>query len=289
MPTPIVEKFSRDVLRPGEGTIVSDPYDIARLRQELTPIGFNLLFYPQIPTTMGVIEEQALAGNISPLVALTDHQTQGIGREGRDWHDVPGKSILMSVLIRGINESAIATYADLVALSICRTLRQETAQSVQLKWPNDVVHQDRKVGGILTKNVYDGTGKHIATNVGIGINVHQTDAELPPTDYGAGSLDSIAGRALEREFLVMQIVKAISEIGPDAEIIRVNPTTQAVYNHLWQESSSLLNRTVRVEGKDESVEGTVIDTQIGQGLVLQTASGQRKITIFDPSMKVRII
>lgn len=86
-----------------------------------------------------------------------------------------------------------------------------------------------------------------------------------------------------------QIIKAIHDIGPDAEIIQVNPATQAVYNQLWQESSSLLNRSVRVEGKDESVEGTVIDTQIGQGLVLQTTSGQRKITIFDPSMKVRVI
>lgn len=292
MSIPLTEAkpYPQDTLGPGDLPI-PDPYNIERLGVEMEQLGFGLLFLPETPTTMAVIEDHALRGATSPLVALTDHQTQGVGREGRTWNDVAGKSILMSALVQ-IKESSIATYTDLVALRVCQVLRQATDQPVKpvkIKWPNDIVYEDKKIGGILVRNIDDGQGEYVATIVGIGINVHQTESELPPTDYGATSLDIVAGKPLSREDLVLQILTGIRGIGPDAEILEANPVTKAVYNQLWQELSSLLGRRVEVSGGEKPIVGKVTDSQIGQRLVVETPTGEQKVILFDPKMKVRII
>ncbi len=292
MPIPLTELDShpQDTLGPGDNPM-PDPYDIERLEGKMGELGFRLAYSAEIPTTMAVIRDEALAGNTSPIVALTDHQTQGVGREGRIWTDTPGKSILMSVLVQ-IREPSITTYTDLVALRICQAIREATDQPikpVKIKWPNDIVYEDRKVGGILVENIYDDQREYVATNVGVGINVHQEDSQLPHTDYGATSLDSIVGKPLSKEDLVLQILRGIRGIGPDAEIAEVNPASRAVYDQLWKDFSSLLGRRVEVSGGEKLTVGKVIDTQIGQGLVLETQDGQTiKITMFDPNTTIRI-
>lgn len=291
MPIPVKEAklYPQDVLGPGDLPI-PDPYNIERLGQKMEGLGFLLEYSSETPTTMAIIEEHALRGVTSPLVALTDHQTQGVGREGRIWTDTPGKSILMSVLAR-IKEPSITTYTDLVALRICQALRQATDQPLpfQIKWPNDIVYEDKKVGGILVEHIENGQGRYVATNVGIGINVHQTDSQLPPTDYGATSLDIVAGKPLSREDLVLQILKGIRDIGPDAEIAEVNPASKAFYDQLWRKFSSLLGRTVEVSGGEKPIVGRVTDTQIGQGLVVKTTTGEQIIIVFDTKMTIRIV
>ncbi|GEM_PF-662279 len=300
MPTPVKEAklYPQDTLEPGDLPF-PDPYNIERLQGEMGLLGFRLSYSAETPTTMAVIRDEALAGNTSPLVALTDHQTQGVGREGRIWHDTPGEAILMSVLVQ-IHEPSIATYTDLVALQICQALRetlrpapgQATDQPIKLvkiKWPNDIVYDDKKVGGILVEHIENGQGEYVATIVGIGINVHQEDSQLPPTDYGATSLDIVAGKPLSREDLVLKILMGIRGIGPDAEIIEANPASKAFYDQLWRDSSSLLDRTVEVSGGEKPIVGIVTDTQIGQGFVVETPTGEQTILLFDTKMTIRIV
>ncbi|HWH05344.1 MAG TPA: biotin--[acetyl-CoA-carboxylase] ligase, partial [Gaiellaceae bacterium] len=134
---------------------------------------------------------QLLLGADDPdgAIATTDHQTAGRGRLGRRWEEAPGTSVLVSVLLRPPPERR-APELSLVA-----------AVEAGIKWPNDVVVARRKVAGMLAE-LRDG-----AVVLGIGINVGQTETQLPPgAKVPAGSLRTVTGRAYEREAVLAALL-----------------------------------------------------------------------------------
>lgn len=290
------ESPARDGLNPVDGLI--DPYNIEGLGQEVGKLGFRLLFYPQIPTTMAIINEQAfineqaLTGNTSPLIALTDHQTQGIGRDPtKIWYDIEGASILLSALFT-TDQSTTAEFTDIVALRVCMALRQQGAD-VLIKAPNDIVSAatGEKVSGILVQNIYGETNQYIGTNVGIGVNVHYTKPQLDeyPTDYGATSLDLLSGGTTNRQQTLIGILEAIATAEPEARVINHTPSVRNRQDALWVEHSFLLGKHVSVVGDGLSIQGKVVGTQIGRGIVIETADSKRHgILVFESDTKVRL-
>jgi BirA family biotin operon repressor/biotin-[acetyl-CoA-carboxylase] ligase len=130
-------------------------------------------------------------------VAVAEHQTSGRGRLGRSWTTPPGSSILVSVLLRPPPERALPQLSLVAALAAVEAVEGATALSAQIKWPNDVMLNRRKVGGIVSE-LTDGT-----VVVGIGLNVNQTRDQLPlasPTE--PGSLRSLTGQSYDRAVLL---------------------------------------------------------------------------------------
>lgn len=100
-------------------------------------------------------------------VATTRHQTGGRGRRGRTWHDVPGASLLFSVLLKPPPDRRAQELMLVGALAVAEVV------GGQIKWPNDVLIDGRKVSGGIAE-LRDG-----AVILGIGINVQQTAEQLP--------------------------------------------------------------------------------------------------------------
>jgi BirA family transcriptional regulator, biotin operon repressor / biotin---[acetyl-CoA-carboxylase] ligase len=126
-------------------------------------------------------------------VAATDHQTSGRGRLGRTWQEAPGTSVLVSVLLRPPADRRLPEISLVAALAVAEAVEQTVALAAQVKWPNDVMLNRRKVAGVLSELV-DGT-----VVVGIGLNVNQTRDQLPlsaPTE--PGSLYSLTGARYDR-------------------------------------------------------------------------------------------
>jgi BirA family transcriptional regulator, biotin operon repressor / biotin---[acetyl-CoA-carboxylase] ligase len=126
-------------------------------------------------------------------VAATEHQTAGRGRLGRTWREASGTSVLASVLLRPPAERRLPELSLVAALAAAEAVELTVALAAQVKWPNDVMLNRRKVAGILSELV-DGT-----VIVGIGLNVNQTREQLPldaPTE--PGSLYSLTGARYER-------------------------------------------------------------------------------------------
>ena len=125
-------------------------------------------------------------------VAATDHQTAGRGRLGRVWEAPPGSSVLASVLLHPPVERSWPELSLLGGVAAAEAIEVATTLSVQVKWPNDVMLDRRKVAGVLAE-ARDG-----AVVLGIGINVNQTRAELPadaPTE--AASLRTVTGETYD--------------------------------------------------------------------------------------------
>ncbi|HEY7197116.1 MAG TPA: biotin--[acetyl-CoA-carboxylase] ligase [Gaiellaceae bacterium] len=116
-------------------------------------------------------------------VAVCDEQTGGRGRLDRGWSAPPGTAILMSVLLRPPEERPLPEISLVAGVAVSLTVERATGLTAQIKWPNDVMLNRRKVAGILAE-AQGGT-----VVLGIGLNVNQTRDELPAdTKIPAGSL-----------------------------------------------------------------------------------------------------
>ena len=130
-------------------------------------------------------------------VAATDHQTGGRGRMGRPWAAPAASSVLVSVLLHPPPERHLPELSLVAALATAEAVEGATGLTAQVKWPNDVMVNRRKVAGILSE-LSEGT-----VVVGIGINVHQTRDELPlDASTPPGSLRTATGTRPDRAQLL---------------------------------------------------------------------------------------
>jgi len=140
-------------------------------------------------------------------VAATDHQTGGRGRLGRRWEATPASSVLVSVLLHPQQERHLPELSLVAALAATEAVEAATGLSAQIKWPNDVMLNRRKVAGILSE-LSNGS-----VVVGIGINVNQGRDELPaeaPTE--PGSLRTLTGATYDRAALLGSLLFRLERI-----------------------------------------------------------------------------
>ena len=137
-------------------------------------------------------------------VAVCEEQTHGRGRLGRSWEAPAGSSILMSVLLRPPTQRRPAELTLVAAVATAVAVERATGLAAQIKWPNDVMLDRRKVAGGIAE-LTDG-----AVVLGIGLNVNQTVAELPrETKAPAGSLRSVTGREYERGPILADLLQEL--------------------------------------------------------------------------------
>lgn len=272
--------------------MAKDGYDELLLKKVLAEIGYEFSYFPKIDSTMNIIEKSAQEGRKTVKIVLTNHQTQGEGRKGRKWVDTPNNSLMFSALFH-IEESSIAIFADLVSLSICETLRRITGNSsIQIKYPNDLVYHDQKIGGILVRNIYDEKLHYLGTNLGIGLNIHYTTDMLKKfsTDYPATSLDVCTSSFVKRQDLLIELLKGLRYLGTEAEVMEVNSKTFGLFDEKWRRVSSMMGRYVIILKNDLPHEkGIVTNASIGKGIEMQTAAGRKWFSLFDTDMKARIL
>lgn len=137
-------------------------------------------------------------------VATTGHQTGGRGRLGRTWEDTPGRSLLCSVLLKPPADRRAAELTLVGALAVAETVERALGRAAQIKWPNDVLVDERKVSGGLAE-LRDG-----AVILGLGVNVNQSEDELPAAArLPAASLRSLDGRERDVEELLQDLLRAL--------------------------------------------------------------------------------
>jgi BirA family biotin operon repressor/biotin-[acetyl-CoA-carboxylase] ligase len=269
-----------------------DTYNISRLEKELGALGYALFYFSETESTMNVIQDHAKNGEKNMILALADHQTMGVGREGRAWRDRANCSLMFSLLFQ-IPQESVAVFADLVALGVCEALRDETGlQMIKIKYPNDVVINDKKLGGVLVKNMYDDKLKYLGTNIGIGINVHYNEEDLKkfPTDYPAASADAATGLKINREKLLIAIAQKLRYLETEVGVVNQNNAVRETFESRWREASGVLGREIAVLKNDRMIEsGKVVDTKIGRGVEIENNTGRKWVSLFNTEMKARIL
>jgi BirA family biotin operon repressor/biotin-[acetyl-CoA-carboxylase] ligase len=137
-------------------------------------------------------------------VAVCDVQTKGRGRLGRGWETPPARAILCSVLLKPSAGQPLQQLSLVAGLAAADTVERALGLAVQLKWPNDVMVNRRKVAGVLAE------AANGSVVVGIGINVNQSREELPAdTKVQPASLYTTDGVHRERAPLLADLLASV--------------------------------------------------------------------------------
>jgi BirA family biotin operon repressor/biotin-[acetyl-CoA-carboxylase] ligase len=136
--------------------------------------------------------------------AVCDVQTQGRGRLGRGWETPPGSAILCSVLLKPGTAQPLEQLSLVAGLAAAETVERALGLAVQLKWPNDVMVNRRKVAGVLAEAAQG------SVVVGIGINVNQSREDLPAdSKIEPASLYTTDGVRRERAPLLGELLASL--------------------------------------------------------------------------------
>ena len=164
--------------------------------------GRPYLYLEQCETTQRMLDAAQPEG----AIAVCEEQTAGRGRMGRTWEAPARSSILVSVLLRPPPERRAAELTLVAAVATAVAVERATGLAAQIKWPNDVMLDRRKVSGGIAE-LKDG-----AVVLGIGLNVTQSPDELPTeTKAPAGSLRSVTGRVLERAPILADLLHDLEQ------------------------------------------------------------------------------
>lgn len=153
------------------------------------------------------------------VVAFSETQNAGRGRRGRQWHSPYASNIYCTVgILKALPANRQGLLSIVTGLALCHALRRSADASVRLKWPNDLLFDGRKLGGILIESrPHDAERFFFA--IGFGLNVFMRAPELAEIAQPAASLDQVSDRVLDRTELLSAaidgVVRAVRAFDPE--------------------------------------------------------------------------
>ena len=149
---------------------------LAHFTSETTPTGAPLHRYQTINSTNDAARAWAENGAPHGAVVIAREQSAGRGRRGRDWISPPDCGLLFSMIVRDMETIAHATLGAAVAMA--NAIEEICQVGAQVKWPNDILLHNQKIGGILCEShLKNGSVDFLI--IGIGINVLHSREQLP--------------------------------------------------------------------------------------------------------------
>jgi len=235
-----------------------------------TRFGRPVESYSVLGSTNDVALELGREGAPEGTVVVAERQTKGRGRLGRTWESPPGVGIWCSVLVRPNLAPRYAPWLTLsAAVSVITVLESEAGVSPRIKWPNDVLVDDKKLCGILTELVAEQDRIEYAV-VGIGLNVNQTVDDLPSIVRDtASSVRIVTGRRFSR----MALLRALLEL-LERDYYHMLEQGFEVTRSRWMDYSATMGRTVRCEWNDTVVSGQAVGLGDEGALLIREADGR---------------
>jgi BirA family biotin operon repressor/biotin-[acetyl-CoA-carboxylase] ligase len=209
-------------------------------------------------STNATAVEMAERGSPEWTLIAARHQTAGRGRLGRGWAD-EGDGLLFSLVLRPeVAPSLVGLIPLLAGASMAQAIRLRTGEPVTCKWPNDLLLDEAKVGGVLAESrVQNGAIRYVA--LGIGVNVGAA-----PIRGSAG----LEGRVDRSELLSSFLVRFSERYVP------AHPAFAQGVLSAWRQLASTIGRTVTATTTEGlRVEGRAVDVDEHGGLVVETDEG----------------
>jgi BirA family biotin operon repressor/biotin-[acetyl-CoA-carboxylase] ligase len=235
----------------------------------------RVIHFPVVESTNTLAIEAAQSG-VRTGVWVADEQTAGRGRGGHQWHSAPGDGLYMSVLVTPELRMDRALMVPLaMGLAAQTGLTEAAGVTIDLRWPNDLMLEGKKVGGILVESANDsGAGGAMLRYAVIGIGINVNHAEFPEELAGvATSLRMVTGQELRRENLVVSILR-----GLEREIVGLDAGGVGLLDRFTKASSWVKGMRVRV-GEDGGYTGVTCGLDERGFLLVQTDGGEVKTVL----------
>lgn len=256
---------------------VLDAPNIRRPLSELANSKLEMLeVFTSIASTNTYLMSQPAPQKGRYRVAIADHQTAGRGRHYRRWISAPGSGVCLSMSYTFSNKvEQLAGLTLAIGVGVIGALRHLEIEDVSLKWPNDIVALDGKLGGILTE-VQSGKSKHVTVVTGIGLNVDI------PQQREFGAMSDWAHRAVD--------LKSIKQVPPDYELLAgtLIEHLYLTFNRFeefglegflaeWQQYDWLLGKEITVDMPDQQITGIAAGVDEDGALIINADGARTRV------------
>lgn len=228
-------------------------------------IGKKIFYFDSAMSTMDIAMQLGLKGLPEGTIVIAETQTRGRGRLGRGWFSPKYKGIYLSLILRPKilpTKSTILTF--LAAVSILEAIKEITAVEAQIKWPNDILLYNKKLGGILTESNAEMDKVNFIV-IGIGLNVNNEKKALI---NGATSLKEKTKSNTNRIILLQEILRRI-----EANYLLFQKKGATAIVEKWRQYNVTLGKRVKIYCQDTLLEGQAQDIDVDGGLILRKDSG----------------
>ncbi len=238
------------------------------------PENKNIYYFNSIDSTNQAVRRLAEQDAAHFSIVIAEEQLAGRGRLGRSWFSPPYSGLWFSILLRPklLTPPNAAQITLVTAVVIASYLRDHHGLEVKIKWPNDLLLENKKVGGILTE--LKGKPDHIEyLIVGIGLNINQQQSDFP-TNLGlqAASLSTISGQLYDRTELFLSLrddlIKGYGLFFSNG----FNP-----FYHLWKKYTITLGKKVTITWPGGTLAGEALDLTEEGALLVKDSLGNTKI------------
>jgi BirA family biotin operon repressor/biotin-[acetyl-CoA-carboxylase] ligase len=236
------------------------------------PLG-ELYLYEQIGSTNQVAEKLILDGAPPFSLVLADYQTAGQGRHGRSWETRAGAALAFSLIVypkpEWISPETLGKLSGLGALAVAEVLSENYQLPAEIKWPNDVLVNGKKVCGVLVDVLW--TGNHLkGAVIGIGINVSSGSVpEEKNLNFPTDSLEGAAGKEISRLELLVRVLESLLKWYPELP--------SRFLTTAWQGKLAYQNKTVILKiGEDLIDRGQLLGLTEEGALILLSESGEER-------------
>lgn len=228
-------------------------------------IGKKIEYFDYLDSTMDLAMRLGMQGAASGTLVLAESQTKGRGRLGRNWSSPKHKGIYLSLILKPKLAPAASPILTLLsAVSICEAIKEVCDIDGQIKWPNDVFIQHKKLAGILTEMNAE-VDKVNFIVIGIGLNVNNDKKSLIAQ---ATSLKEQLGHPVDRVALLQELLLKLEE-----NYFLLEKKGNKAIVEKWCHFSLTLGKRVKVYCQDKHIEGLAQDIDLDGALLVRKDSG----------------
>ncbi|MEX2456912.1 MAG: biotin--[acetyl-CoA-carboxylase] ligase [Balneolaceae bacterium] len=151
------------------------PFNINQFRDRLRTswLGSEILYEEKLPSTNSYLKKIPIENITQGMVAITDHQEKGRGQYEKFWEAEPGANLTFTMVFKPKSGGRMSLLTLGCAYAIQKSLQPYIDSTIQIKWPNDLLVNNKKLGGILTECMFLGSAPERVL-IGIGLNINQT-------------------------------------------------------------------------------------------------------------------
>ena len=228
-------------------------------------IGRELIYHDTVGSTNTVAYNLAKSGAKEGTVVIAEKQTKGRGRLSRAWFSPKEKGIYLSIILRPKMTPFKAPVITLMAaVSLAQAIRENANVQAFIKWPNDILINDKKAAGILTEMEAEADSVKFLI-LGIGINVAAKPSELPK---GATSIMCEAGDPVARPGLIKALFERLEQ-----NYLLIQKEGFLTIRTEWKNLSVTLGRRVKATCMHKETEGEAVDIDSDGGLKIRLDNG----------------
>ena len=277
-----------DIIGKKNGYKINDSPDLLqpeKIQKNLNTkiIGKNIFYRPKVDSTNNIAKKMARENAVDGTVIIAEEQTNGKGRLERNFYSPKEKCILFSVILRPkCFPKDAPKFTLLAAVAVARAMEKFNLHA-EIKWPNDIVHDGRKIVGILTELAAEvDFVKWIVVGVGINVNIKPEDF---PEDIKniASSLYEINGKKnLSRVDFFQTLLEEFEKI-----YLSANENGFGEILNLWKKYNVTLGKNIKVISADtgDVFFGKAIDIDSDGALIVETENGRQTVYAGDVSIR----